>query len=125
MKPDPVMVIVNEGPPAGAVLGLSVVMTGGGTVITKLEEFDIMLPGFVTVTFAVPIFATSDAGTAAVNCVEEINVVGNAVPFQLTTEPVTNPDPLTVRVKPGLPAGSVAGLKLVMVGGPLLLVIVN
>jgi hypothetical protein len=119
------MVIVNEGPPAGAVLGLSVVMTGGGTVITKLEEFDIMLPGFVTVTFAVPIFATSDAGTAAVNCVEEINVVGNAVPFQLTTEPVTNPDPLTVRVKPGLPAGSVAGLKLVMVGGPLLLVIVN
>ena len=99
MKPDPVMVIVNEGPPAGAVLGLSVVMTGGGTVITKLEEFDIMLPGFVTVTFAVPIFATSDAGTAAVNCVEEINVVGNAVPFQLTTEPVTNPDPLTVRVK--------------------------
>ncbi len=58
----------------------------------------------------------SEAGIAAVNWVEETNVVVRSDPFQRTTEPVTKLLPLTVRVKAVPPALAVAGLRLVMVG---------
>ena len=44
------------------------------------------------------------------------NDVGSAVPFHMTVEPPTKPEPVTVSVKPALPACADVGLKLVMVG---------
>ena len=41
-------------------------------------------------TEAVPAAAMSEAGTVAVSCVEETNVVVSAVPFQFTVEVETN-----------------------------------
>jgi hypothetical protein len=42
--------------------------------------------GFTTVTEAVPAVAIRAAGTVAVSCVAETNVVVSAVPFQFTVE---------------------------------------
>ncbi len=58
----------------------------------------------------------SAARIAAVNWIEETNVVVRSDPFQRTTEPVTKLLPLTVRVKAVPPALAVAGFRLVMVG---------
>ena len=68
-----------------------------------------LLGGFTAVTVAVPGFATNSAGTVAVTSVTvpELFVVicvCNGDPFHLTTVCFTNPAPLTVNVKPGLPA---------------------
>jgi hypothetical protein len=49
--------------------------------------------GFSTVTGICPGVSTSAAVIAAVNLVLLTNVVGRAVPFQLTTEPVRKPVP--------------------------------
>src|SRR5438874_10620243 len=66
--------------------------------------------GFATVTEAVPAVAIRDAGTVAVSCVEETNVVTSAVPFQFTVEPETKLVPLTVNVNCTPPGAVQLGL---------------
>lgn len=57
---------------------------------------------------------------AAINCSALTNVVLSCVgisdmPFPHTTEPETNPEPVTVRLNPGLPAITDMGDIVVMV----------
>jgi hypothetical protein len=59
--------------------------------------------GFTTVTMPVPGCARLEAGTAAVTLSAPTNVVGRACPFHCTTDPETNPAPLTVTVTPCVP----------------------
>lgn len=68
-------------------------------VTVNVTEFDVPPPGvgLKTVMEAVPTVATSAAGTVAVSCVDEPNVVGSAEPFQLTTEVETKFVPFTVK----------------------------
>src|SRR5436305_135020 len=56
------------------------------------------------------------AGTVAVSCVVETNVVANAVPFQFTVEPETKLVPFTVSVNCGPPAVAQVGLSELMAG---------
>ena len=106
---------------------VALVMTGGGGLIVNVTEFDVPPPGagFTTVTDAVPTVATFAAGTIAVSCVEETNVVVKAEPFQLTVEVETNLVPFTVRVNWAAPAVVEAGLIEVVVGTGLLIVKVS
>ena len=64
----------------------------------------------------------SVAGIAAVNCVEETNVVVRFDPFQRTTELATKRLPLTVSVNAVPPAVRDDGLRLVVLGTGLLIV---
>lgn len=66
-------------------------------------------------TIAVPELTIRLGCTMAVNCVALTNVVSSANPLNSTVDRLTNPAPLTVRVKPGPPAAAVFGLKLVIV----------
>ena len=65
---------------------------------------------------AVPAVAMRTAGTVAVSCVVETNVVANAVPFQFTVEPETKLVPFTVSVNCGPPAVAQVGLSELSVG---------
>ena len=86
-----------------------------------------MVTGIDATTFTNTIFDTSLSGVAtltgtdtfaagalpvAVTFVDDTNVVGNGAPSNDTTEPVTNPAPLTVNVK--FPVGIGDGLTDVM-----------
>ena len=64
----------------------------------------------MTVTWAIPAVTTFAAGTAAVSCVEETNVVARLEPFHLTVELLTKPVPFTVKVNCGDPAKHEFGL---------------
>jgi hypothetical protein len=99
----------------------------GVVAIVSVCELDVPPPGpgFTTVMDAVPAVATFAAGTMAVSCVEETNVVVTAEPFQLTVEVETNLVPFTVRVKSELPAVTQAGLIEAVVGTGLLIVNVS
>jgi len=104
-----------------AVSGLVII---GVAAMVNVCAFDVPPPGaaFTTVTEAVPAFATRAAVTVAVSCVEETNVVVSAVPFHFTVEVETKPVPLTVKVKPPLPAVTQVGLIDVVAGTGLLMV---
>jgi len=80
-----------------------------GAETEKNSRFEVPPPrlGLETVIDAVLAVAMFAAGTVAVNCELLTNVVASAVPFQLTTDPETNPVPFTVSVKLG-PPGAVA-----------------
>lgn len=102
-----------------------------GFVVVWMDQFFVKVcalevppPGVElnTVTEAVPVAAMSAAVIAAVNWVEETNVVVRFDPFQRTLEPATKLLPLTVSVNAGPPAFAVAGLRLVVVGTGLLIV---
>ena len=67
-------------------------------------------------TWYVAAVATFAAGTIAVSCVAETNVVVNAVPFQFTTELVMKLVPFTVRVNCDDPARHELGLIELIVG---------
>ena len=111
-KPEPLIVTENPGPPAIAVGGLNVEIFGVGRVIVKVAALEAALPGLTTVTLALPGLAIKLAGTAALNCVALTYVVGNAEPFHWTAAAATNPEPFTVNVNAGPPAGVEFGLKL-------------
>jgi hypothetical protein len=70
--------------------------------------------GLLTVTYAVPAVAISEAGIAAVAWVEETTVVVRSAPFHRTFEVETKPVPVTVRVKAGPPAVAEAGKTVLM-----------
>ena len=67
-------------------------------------------------TSAVPVAAISVAVTCAVICVSLTKVVASWVAFHHTTEPLTKPVPLTVKVNEPPPEGMVDGKRLVTVG---------
>ena len=81
--------------------------------------------GLTTVTMAVPLVTTSEAGTEAVSCDALAYVVFSAVPFHSTSEEATKSLPLTVSVKAGEPAAAVAGERDETAGTGLTAVIVN
>ncbi len=76
-----------------------------------------------TVTGMVPAAAISAAGTAAVNIVDETNVVARSMPFHCTFEPSTKFVPFTVRVKDSTPVKEEDGLKLLITGTGLFTVV--
>ena len=98
-------------------------MTGVATMV-NVCALDVPPPGlgFTTVTDAVPAVATREAGTAAVSCVEETNVVVREAPFQRTVEVERKFVPVTVKVNWGPPAVAQVGLIEVVVGSGLLIV---
>src|SRR5207249_5902374 len=97
-------VIVSERgePPAPqAVSGL--VITGVAAIV-NVCAFDVPPHGVTTVIEAVPAVAIREAGTVAVSCVVETNVVVSAVPLHCTVEPDTKLVPFTVKANCGPPA---------------------
>ena len=64
----------------------------------------------LTVTLAVPAEAMSLAKIEAVSLVALLKVVVRSDPFHATVAPDTKLEPLTVRVKPGLPATAEFGV---------------
>ena len=70
-------------------------------VMVSETEFDVAPhgAGFTTVIVAVPVVAMFVAGTVAVSCTEETNVVVSAAPFQFSVEVETKFVPFTVNVK--------------------------
>jgi hypothetical protein len=65
--------------------------------------------GLNTVNWAVPAEAISVAAIAAWSCPPLTYVVDRFAPFQLTTDPLINPLPFTVRMKAAVPAAAEAG----------------
>jgi len=84
----------------------------------NVRAFDVLPPGFATVTLAVPVEAMSLAGIAAVNWEALTNVVVRFAPFHLTAELETKFVPSTVNVKAGPPAVKVLGFRLISTGAP-------
>jgi hypothetical protein len=95
--------------------------------IANVDAVEVPPPGagLVTVMFALPAVAMSDAGTAALNCEALAKVVGSAVPFQLTVEVDTKLLPLTVSENAAPPAVAPVGAMPAMVGAGLVLTMVN
>ncbi len=91
-------------------------MITGVAAIVNVCAFDVPPHGVTTVSDAVPAVAMRTAGTVAVSCVVETNVVANAVPFQFTVEPETKLVPFTVSVNCGPPAVAQVGLSELSVG---------
>ena len=82
-----------------------------GVLMVNTTVFELVPPA-LTVMLAVPAVAIRLVGTIAVTCVPLTNVVGSAALFQLTVAPLTNPVPVTVRVKPLPPAVTEFGERL-------------
>ena len=114
----PFRVSVKASPPTITFVGESEFKRGTRLLMVKLAVFDAPPPGvgFVTCIGAVPAVAMSVAGTEAVSCVELTNVVVRLLPFQLTTDPDTKLEPLTVRVKADPPAVALVGEIVLMAG---------
>ena len=91
-------------------------MITGGAAIVNVCAFDVAAQ-LTTVIEAGPAVAIRDAGTVAVSCVEETNVVASGVPFQFTVEIAAKFVPFTVRVNCPPPAVAQVGLSELMVGG--------
>ena len=98
----------------------------GVAAIVNVTGLDVAPPpqelGFTTVIEAVPAVAMSDAGTVAVTCVEDTNVVASGVPFQFTVEVETKFVPFTVNVNCAPPAVVQVGLSELIVGRALIVI---
>jgi hypothetical protein len=81
-------------------------------MIWKKRGFEVPPPGagLVTVMLTVPASVTSDAAIIAVNFELFTNAVERGLPFQFTTNPDTNPPPVTVRVNGEAPGAVDSGL---------------
>jgi hypothetical protein len=90
--------------------------------IVNVIPVDVPPQGFTTVTEAVPAVAMREAGTVAVSCVEETNIVTSAVPFHFTVEVETKFVPFTVKVNCGPPTAAQVGLSELMVGTALIVI---
>ena len=101
---------------------MSELVIEGAASIVNVTAFDVPPHGLTTVIEAVPALAMREAGTVAVSCVEETNVVVSAAPFQFTIEVESKFMPLTVNVNCISPAEAQVGLSELMAGTP---VIVN
>src|SRR6266404_29508 len=118
----PFTVSVNAAPPTLALEGESDVSDGAGVVIVNVWAPDVppSTPGIVTVTWALPAAAISEAGIAAVTCVGLTRVVVRAAPFQRTLAPMSYPVPVSVSVNPAPPVVALEGASAVSVGPPAL-----
>ena len=94
----------------------------GVLAIVNVIPLDVPPQGFTTVIEAVPAVAMREAGTVAVSCVEETNVVASAVAFHFTVEVETKFVPFTVKVNCGPPAAAQVGLSELMVGAALIVI---
>jgi hypothetical protein len=117
----PLTVNVNCAPPAVAQLGLSELIVGTALIV-KVCAFDVPPHGVTTVIEAVPAVAIREAGTVAVSCVEETNVVVSDVAFHFTVEPETKLLPFTVNVNCAPPAVAQVGLSELIVGAALIVI---
>jgi hypothetical protein len=97
------------------------VITGVAPIV-NVFAFDVPPHEVTTVTEAVPAVATRAAGTAAVSCVAETNVVASTVAFHFTVEPETKLVPFTVSVNCGSPAVVQVGLSELIVGTALIVI---
>jgi hypothetical protein len=107
----PVTVSVNAAPPAIAEFGFMDAVVGAGLLIVNPNPLVVPPPGVgvETVTTSVPAAATSAAVMAACKLVLETKVVVRALPFQLTVDDDMKFAPVTVSVKPPLPATAEVG----------------
>lgn len=118
----PFTVNINEAAPAVTLAGESELTAGTGLVaivpIVNIAAFDVPPPGVPlnTVILAVPALAISEELTVAVNCVALIYVVVSAVPFHFIVELLIKSVPVTVSVKAGSPAVTLAGAIAVITG---------
>jgi len=96
---------------------LRAVITGAALMIGNVVPEDVSAESD-THRVAVPTLVIRLAGTAAISCVELINVVLRAVLPHSTDAPDAKFVPFTVSAKPALPAITDAGEVLVMVGTP-------
>ena len=94
----------------------------GVSAIVNVRAFDVPPHEVTTVIEAVPAVAMRAAGTVAVSCVAETNVVVSGVPFQFTVEPETKLVPFTVSVNCGPPAVAQVGLSELIVGTALIVI---
>jgi hypothetical protein len=94
----------------------------GVAAIVNVCAFDVPPHGVTTVTEAVPAVAMRAAGTVAVSCVAETNVVASTVAFHFTVEPETKLVPFTVSVNCGPPAVVQVGLSELIVGTALIVI---
>jgi hypothetical protein len=94
----------------------------GVLAIVNVFAFDIPPHGVTTVTEAVPAVVIRAAGTVAVSCVAETNVVASGLPFQFTVEPETKLVPFTVSVNCGPPAVAQVGLSELIVDTALMVI---
>ena len=95
---------------------MSGLVIAGVAAIVNVCAFDVPPHGVTTVIEAVPVVAMRAAGTVAVSCAAETNVVVSGFPFQFTVEPETKLVPLTVNVTCGPPAVAQVGLSEPIVG---------
>lgn len=102
-------------------------LLGVAVLMVKLSEALVPPPGpgEKTVTDAAPVVAIFAAGTTAANCEELVYVVVSGAPFQIMTELLTKPDPVTVNVNAELPAPTAVGLSVFDTGKGLLTLIVK
>jgi len=112
---------VNCGPPAVAQVGLIEVIVGVALIV-NVTAFDVPPQGLTTVIEAVPAVTISEAGTVAVSCVADTNVVTSDVAFHFTVAPETKFVPFTVNVNCGPPAMAQFGLSEVMLGTALMVI---
>jgi hypothetical protein len=110
--------------PTGTVRGERLETTGLGLFTVSVPALAVPPPGdgLVTVTISEALPETSLAGSAAFSSVPLTNVVTSAVPFQFTTDAITNPLPVTSSVKGPDPATTLAGLTVLTTGLGLLTV---
>jgi hypothetical protein len=105
VKPLPFTVRKRLGVPAEIEMGLTDVTIGTTKNGKKLPETT--PPGLETVILTATVAVTKFALTEARNEVALEYVVGRVAPFHRTTDPLTNPVPITSSVKPGPPRGTV------------------
>lgn len=89
-------------------------VAGAGTIENALG-LEIAPPPFATATAASPGVAMSDAGSNAVNNVDELYVVAKGAPFQYTVALGRNPLPCTDSSNSGPPASADLGSRFVIV----------
>ena len=119
-KFEPVAVRVKLAPPAASELGVMLVSTGAGLLPVTVKATALEVPppadGLTTITLKVPAVAKLDAGTEAVNWLDETNVVARTVPLKLTWALLSKLLPFTVSVLAALPTGADVIDKLLMLG---------
>ena len=120
VKPEPSTFNVNAGPPAVALFGEMLVSIRGARIVKVRGAVEVS-PFAVTATDAVPAVVIRLAGMAAESWVVDTKVVATEAPFQVTTAPVENPEPLASKVNEGPPAIAVLGEMLVSTSGAITL----
>jgi hypothetical protein len=110
----PFTVSVKAGPPAAALVGLTLLIVGAAST-AKGTAFD-ATPVVAAVIWAVPGVVSRLAGTAALSWFALTKLVVRPDAFHRTVDPELKFVPFTVKVKPGAVAVAELGVMLVIVG---------